>query len=48
MKIRFDFDDALSLNKPLKFHVMTIIITSVFEGDGKRYPQLLDDTLFEL
>ena len=48
IKIRFDFDDGLSLNKPLKFHVMTIIIRSVFEGDGKLNPQLLDNTLYEL
>ena len=49
MKIRFDSDDDLPLNKPLKFRVMTIIIKSVFEEDGKLYPQLvLDDTLYEL
>ena len=49
MKIRFDSDDDLPLNKPLKFHVMTIIIRSVFEEDGKLYQQLfLYDTLYEL
>ena len=48
MKIKFNSDDDLPLNKPLKFHVMTIIIRSVFEGDGKLYPQLLDNTLYEL
>ena len=49
MKIRFDSDDNLPLNKRLKFHVMNIIIRSVFEEDGKLYPQLfLDDTLYEL
>ena len=48
MKIRFDSGDDLPLNKPLKFQVMTIIIRSVFEEDGKLYPQLfLDDTLDE-
>ena len=40
MKIRFDSDDDLPLKKPPKFHVMTIIIRSVFEEDGKLYPQL--------
>ena len=39
MKIKFDSDDDLPLNKPLKFHAMTIIIRSVFEEDGKFYPQ---------
>ena len=49
IKIRFDSGDDLPLNKPLKFHVMTIIIRSVFEEDGKLYPQLfLGDTLDEL
>ena len=48
MKIKFDSTDDLSLNKPLKFHVMTIIIRSIFEEDGKLYPQIfLDDTLYE-
>ena len=46
MKIKFNSDDDLPLNKPLKFH--TTIIRSVFE-DGKLYPQVfLDDTLYEL
>ena len=49
MKIKFNFDDDFPLNKPLKFHAMTVIIRSVFEEDGKRYSQLfLDDTLYEL
>ena len=40
IKIRFDSDDDLPLNKALKFHLMTIIIRSVFEEEGKLYPQL--------
>ena len=49
MKIKFNSDDNLPLNKSLKFHLMTIIIRSVFEEDGKLYPQVfLDDTLYEL
>ena len=49
MKITFNSDDDLPLNKPLKFHIMTITIRSVFEEDGKLYPQVfLDDTLYEL
>ena len=49
MKIKFNSDDNLPLNKPLKFHNMTITIRSVFEEDGKLYPQLfLEDTLYEL
>ena len=49
MKSKFNSDDDLPLNKPLKFHLMTITIRSVFEEDGKFYPQVfLDDTLYEL
>ena len=49
MKIKFNSNDDLPLNKPLRFHSMTIIIRSAFEEDGKRYPQVfLDDTLYEL
>ena len=49
MKIEFNSDDDLPLNKPLKFHAMTITIRSFFEEDGKLYPQVfLDDTLYEL
>ena len=49
MKIKFNSDDNLPLNKPLKFHLMTITIRSVFEEDGKLYLQVfLDDALYEL
>ena len=49
MKIKFNSDDNLPLNKPLKFHNMTITIRFVFEEDGKLYPQgFLDDALYEL
>ena len=49
MKIKFNSDDDLPLNKQLKFHNMIITIRSVFEEDGKLYPQVfLDDNLYEL
>ena len=49
MKIKFNFDDDLPLNKQLKFYNMAIAIRSVFEEDGKLYLQVfLDDTLYEL
>ena len=49
MKIKFNSDDDLPLNKQLKFHNMTITIRSVFEEDSKLYPQVfLDDTLYDL
>ena len=47
MKIKFNSDDNLPLNKPLKFHNMTLTIRSVFEEDDKLYRQVfLDDTLY--
>ena len=39
LKIKFNSDDDLPLNKPLKFHSMTITIRSVFE-DVKLYLQV--------
>ena len=49
MEIKSNSDDDLSLKKPLKVRNMIIIIRSVFEEDGKRYPQVfLDDTLYKL
>ena len=35
IKIKFNSDDDLQLNKPLKLHAMTIIIRYVFEQGGK-------------
>ena len=49
MIIKFNFEDDLSWNKPLKFHITKIITRPVFEDGGKLYPQVfLDDTFYEL
>ena len=49
MKIKSNSDDNLPLNKAWKFHNITITIRSVFDEDGKLYPQVvLDDTLYDL
>ena len=46
MKIKFNSDDDLPLNKSLKFSLMTITVRCVFKEDNELYPQLfLDDTL---
>ena len=39
-KIKFDTDDDLPLNKPLNLHMLAITVRSVFEDEGKFYPQL--------
>ena len=45
-KIRFESNDDLPLNKPIKLRLLTIIIRCVFSENGKFYPQLfLDDAL---
>ena len=42
-------DENSPLNKTLKFHNMTIVIRSVFEENGKLYPQVyLDECLHDL
>ena len=47
MKVKFNTDDNLPLNKPLKLHLLTIIFSYIFEEDGKFYLRLyLDDCLY--
>ena len=49
MKIKFNSDDNLSLNKIIKLHNLTIIVRSVFQEDNRYYPQVfLDECLYEL
>ena len=49
IKIKFNSDDDLPLNKQLKFIILTIIVRSVFKEDGKYYTQIfLDECLYEL
>ena len=48
-KIKFNSDDYFPVNKTLKIHIMTIIIRSVFEEDGKYHPQVFsDECLYEV
>ena len=39
MKIKFNTDDDIPLNKELYFPTITVIIRCVFEKDGKYHPQ---------
>ena len=46
IKMKFNSDDILPLNKVLKLRNLTVIITSFFKEDGKYYPQVfLDECL---
>ena len=47
MKVKFDTDDDLLLNKLLNFPTMTIIVRSVFEEDDEFYSQIhLENCLY--
>ena len=49
MKIRFNSDDDLPLNKQVKILSMTIIIRNTFERDGEYYPGIfLDECLYQV
>ena len=48
MKIKFNSDDNIPLNKQLKLLSVTIIVRSAFEEDDKYYLQVfLDECLYE-
>ena len=40
MKIKYNIDDNLPLNKMPKLHMLKVIVRSVFEEDDKYYPQV--------
>ena len=49
MKIRFNTDDDIPLNKVLYFLTITVTLRCVFEKDGKHHPQVyLDDCLYQV
>ena len=49
MKIRFNSNDNLPLNKPLKFYQMTVAIRYIFSEGNKLYPQVfLGEALYSL
>ena len=49
MKIKFNLDDELSLNKSIEINTMTIVVTAVFHENNKYYPQIfLDKCLYKL
>ena len=49
MRIKFNSDDELPLNKVIKIPTMTIVVRAIFYENNKYYPQvLLDECLYEL
>ena len=48
MKIRFESNNILPVDKDVNIHLATIVIRAIFAQDGKYYPQLfLDDGLYK-
>ena len=49
MKIKFDLDDELPLNKTIEICSMIIVVRAVFHDNNKYYPQVfLDECLYKL
>ena len=48
-KLRFESNDDLLMNKPVKLHLLITVIRCVFSEGDKFFPQVfLDDALYEL
>ena len=49
MKIKFDSDDELPLNKTVEIPIVTIVVRTVFHEDNKYYPRFfLDEFLYKI
>ena len=49
MKIKFNLDDELPLNKTIEIPTMTIVVRAVFHENNKYYPLVfLDECLYKL
>ena len=49
MKIKFDSDENLSLNKTIEILIVTIVVSAVFHDYVKYYPQdFLDECLHKI
>ena len=49
MKIKFDSDDNLPLNKTIEIPMKTIVVRAVFQENNKYYPQVfLDQCLYKV
>ena len=49
MRIKFDTDDKLPLNKEIKIPIITIVVRAVFHENNKCYTQVfLDKCLYEI
>ena len=48
MKIKFDLDDELPLNKTIEIPCIIMVVRAVFHENNKYYPQVfLDECLYK-
>ena len=49
MKVTFDSDDELPLNKTIQTPTITIVVRAIFLENNKYYPQVfLDECLYQI
>ena len=49
MKIKFNSDNKLPLNKTIEIPTMTIVVRAIFHENNKCYPQVfLDECLYKI
>ena len=49
MKIKFNSDDELPLNRTIEIPTMTIVVGAIFHENNSYYPQdFLDECLYKL
>ena len=49
MKIKFNSDDELPLNKAIDIHSVTVVVRAISYKNNKYYPQVfLDECLYKL
>ena len=49
MKIKFNSDDVLPLNKAIEIPTLAIVVRAVFHEKNKYYPQVfLDERLYKI
>ena len=47
MKIKFDSDENLPLNKTKEILIVKVVIKAVFHENNKYYPQVFSDELYQ-
>ena len=47
MKIKFDSDENLPLNKTIEILIVKVVIKAVFHENNKYYPQVFSDELHQ-